>query len=464
MRRDCVPQARIRQSPFRGHARCPIEARATRRAVGRVNTAASSPASPEPADRVKRVLAWAALALLVGIVLLALALRIALRPEFATRLILDRAGAALGLEIAAGGPAGLRLRGTPQLVVRGVVAREPGSPRALLRADRIAIAVPWSTIRARGAALEVERIELDAPVLDLAALQAWLAGRPAGDGRMPTLRKGLAIERGRLLGGDWSVDGLRLDLPRLFPDRPVAAHAAGRYRAARLRLDFDLRLAMARPRLPAGTAAVGRIAAAGADWRLPAWIHASGPLRDERGLRLLPARVGLSGRYASGDTRLPFALGLHGPLLLRGGTVAMAPAGVALRGQGALPSFEARGAFAYGERLLLRLEGRLPRWNDAWPALPPPVGQSNAPLPFRLGYLGAADFGDVADLRLARDDARFEGRFRLPDILAWADAAQAGSPLPPLRGRLSAPALQISGARLEGVEVEFDDSPADAAP
>lgn len=415
-------------------------------------------------NRWRRALACAAIALLVALVLFALALRIALRPEFATRLILRQAGAALGLEITAGGPAGLRLRGTPELVVRDVVAREPGSQRALLRAGRIAIAVPWSTIRARGAALDAERIELDAPVLDLPALQAWLAKRASGETRIPTLRKGLAIQRGQLLGGDWRLERLQLDLPHLSADRAIAAHAAGRYRAATLRLDFDLQLAMARPRLPAGVAAVGRIVPAGDDWRLPAWIHASGPLREDRGLRLLPARVGLSGRYESGDNRLPFALGLHGPLLLRGATLAMAPAGIALRGQGALPAFDARGALAYGRRLLLRMDGRLPGWNEAWPALPPPVGQSDAPLPFRLDYLGAADFGDVTRLRVSREGTRFEGRFRLPRILAWADTTRAGSPLPPLQGRVTTPALEISGARLEGVEVDFDDPVLDASP
>lgn len=426
---------------------------------------ASAPASrTTPRNRLKRALAWTATALLVAVVLLAIALRVALRPEFATGLILRQAGAALDLQITASGPAGLRLRGTPELVVRGVVAREPGSQRVLLRAGRIAIAVPWSTIRARGAALDVERIELDAPVLDLPALQAWLAKRPSSEARIPTLRKGLAIDRGELLGGDWRVDRLQLDLPRLFPDRAIAAHAAGRYRAATLRLDFDLHLAMARPRLPAGVAAVGRIVPAGGDWRLPAWIHASGPLRDERGLRLLPARVGVSGRYESGDTRLPFALGLHGPALLRGGTFAMAPAGVALRGEDAVPTLDARGRFAYGRRLLLRLDGRLPRWNDAWPALPPPIGQSDAPLPFRFDYLGRADLSDAAHLRVSRDATRFEGRLRLPQILAWTDAAQSGSPLPPLQGHVTTPVLEISGARLEGVEVDFDDPALDAPP
>lgn len=403
---------------------------------------------------------WARIAVALALLalLLALALRIALRPEYVSRLILDRAGASLGLEITAGGVGEYRLRGTPQLILRDVTAREPGVRTALLRASRIAVSVPWSTLRSRGASLEIRRIELDAPVLDLPALQAWQAKRPPSDTRIPTLTDGLAIEGGRIDNGDWRIDGIRVALPRLHPQEPVNAHLRGRYLDAPTAIGFDLDVALTRPANDVGAAVFGGIAIVRSDWRLPARIRLSGPLHlGDDDLRITPAHLGMAAAYESGGTRLPFVLGLHGPVHFDEATWTLAPVGVALRGEGALPSFDARGAIALGRRLVLRLDGRLPGWKAEWPALPPPIGRSHSPLPFRLDYVGKPDTSDVAALRLSRDDTRFDGRFRLPDVLAWIDAAQAGSPVPPLDGRITTPRLEISGAQLEGVEVEVDD-------
>jgi hypothetical protein len=71
--------------------------------------------------------------------------------------------------------------------------------------------------------------------------------------------------------------------------------------------------------------------------------------------------------------------------------------------------------------------------------------------------VGRPDAGEVARLQLRRGPARFDARFRLPDLLAWSGAAQAGSPIPPLDGEFTARRLEISGGRLEGVEVQIED-------
>src|SRR3546814_7988720 len=115
-----------------------------------------------------------------------------------------------------------------------------------------------------------------------------------------------------------------------------------------------------------------------------------------------------SGRHESGNTQLPFTAALDSPLLLRGGTLALAPAGVALRGDNMVPNLDAGGALAYGKRLLLDIDGRLAKWPEAWPALPPPIGASDAPLPFALRYLGRANFHDAASLQLRHEDTRFD--------------------------------------------------------
>ncbi|MFX5957115.1 hypothetical protein ABTF01_22215, partial [Acinetobacter baumannii] len=69
-------------------------------------------------------------------------------------------------------------RGAPSITLREVIARRPGESVPLLRARRVHVALPWRPLRTRGAPLVVTRIELDAPEIDLAALQRWLAARP----------------------------------------------------------------------------------------------------------------------------------------------------------------------------------------------------------------------------------------------------------------------------------------------
>lgn len=415
-----------------------------------------SRAAPAPRNRRKLLLGFGGLA--VVLLLLALSLRIVLQPELVTDLLLSRLGQALGLEITATGTAEYHLRGTPRLVVRGLSAREPGSKTPVLQAERVFVSVPWATLRSRGELLDIRRIEIDGATLDLPALQTWLDRRPPAEGRLPTLIDGLAVRESRILAAGWSVEALRLDLPRFAPEKSLSGHASGRYLDAPLSAGFDLDLAMTRPALPAGVGAAGSVVVASGDWRLPARVRASVPLDWRDGaLRGDPLRLAAQARYESGDSAHDFALGLNAGTRLADGSMRFAPAFVAVRGQGAVPTFDARGQLDAGGRLLVRLDGELREWNAQWPALPPPIGQSGSPLPFALDYLGRGDMGDIATLRLRRDESRFDGRFRLPDVLDWMDNAGQGTPLPPLQGRVSTPRIEISGASLEGVDIEFDD-------
>lgn len=417
-----------------------------------------APATPAPRRRVLPVLAALTLLLLLSLGWFS-------QPDRAASLLLGRVGAALGLEIEAAGASEYRLRGTPMLLLRDVRVREPGASTPLLTARRIQLSLPWSTIRARGDDLTVERVELDAPQLDLPALQRWLAGRPPSQQtRIPTLTRGLRIVDGRILNHDWRIDGLGADLPALYPDRPVRAQLRGRYVDAPLGIAFDLAVALSRPAASAGLGTRGDIAIEQSGWRLPAQVALSGPLRiGEDELSIVPARLGAWARYESGDTRLPFALGLYGPLKFDEAVWSLEPVALALRAQGdanPLPTLDAHGALALGRRLVLQLDGRIAAWPQAWPALPSPLGESASPLPFELRYLGKPDLSEVAQLRLSRDEMRADTRFRLPVVLAWI-GADGGSPLPPLRATVTAPRLQVSGASLEAVVIELDE---DAAP
>lgn len=417
-----------------------------------MKTAATEPTVPAR-HRLLRITGVAAVAL----VLLALLIGWLLQPPRAVRFLLGSLGDGLGLDIRAGNAA-YRLRGTPQLVLHDVVAQRPGDPTALLRAERVFVSLPWSTIRARGDDLTVQRVELDAPVLDVAALQRWLATRPPAETRIPTLRRGLRIVRGKLVNPGWSIDGLGVDLPSLSPTVPVNARLRGRYLAPPMRIPFDLDIALSKPGNGAGLLAFGGISIEGEGWTLPARVRVSGPLQfGDKQLRITPMQFGMSARYDSEASDIPFVLGAHGPLLFDGAVWSLDPASLVLEGEGTIPDATARGALALGKRLVLRLGGSIAAWPQAWPALPPPLSASKSPMAFALDYAGRTDFSDISALHVRRDDSALDARFRLPVVLDWLDAEAGGSPLPPLQGILRTPRVEIAGALLEGVEVEFDD-------
>src|SRR5690606_30776393 len=149
------------------------------------------------ASPTRRRVAWILAA--AGLGLLLLAAFLLSRPDRVARFALAPPAQALGLEITSSGASEYRLGGTPTAGVRAVVARLPGTATPVLAAARVLLSMPWSTLRARLADLDFTRIELDAPVLHLAAFQAWLASRPPGDGRVPTLREGIAVVDGTIL-------------------------------------------------------------------------------------------------------------------------------------------------------------------------------------------------------------------------------------------------------------------------
>ena len=410
----------------------------------------------------KRLLRLGAILTVILLALLLLAGWL-LQPQRAGGLLLKQLGNSLGLEIRAGA-IDYRLRGTPQLVLRDVVATRPGDPTALLRAERVFVSLPWRTLRARGADLTVQRLELDGPVLDLPALQRWLATRPAtAETRIPTLVDGLRITRGRIHNDNWRIEGLSIDVPSLHPERLLRARVRGRYLAPPVSIPADLAIAIAHPRRAlagqrTGIAGVGTVTVANADWQVASHVFLAGPLRLGKDSALVkPVRLGIAARYRSTSTTLPFRLGLHGPMAFNNATWRFVPASVFLDGDGAVPDAVARGSVSVGQRLVLHLDGRIAAWPEAWPALPAPLSASTSPMPFALDYRGTIDFADVAALELQRDATRFDARFRLPVVLAWLDAGAAGSPLPPLQGRLATPRMEVAGATLEGVEVELDD-------
>ena len=418
--------------------------------------------APESVPATRRLLRTTAIAAAVSILLVALLAWLAQAPR-AVGFLLARVGSALGLEITASGAIEYRLRGTPQIVVRDLVAREPGANTPILRAKRALLSLPWSTIRARGNDLTITRIELDAPVFDLPAFQHWQATRPPSETRIPTLTNGLRVRDGIVANDDWRIEALAIDMAALHPDRLLRMRVRGRYLDPPLSIPADLAIAVANPSRLAkgaasGVAGVGALGFSGDGWRVPSRVTLSGPLRLGKDSALVkPMRFGVAARYESDSTKLPFALGLHGPMAFNNATWRVVPMQLVLRGGDTVPNLGGRGSLSLGRQLKLHLDGDIAAWPGGWPALPSPLAESPSPLPFALDYAGRIDLGDVATLALQRDDTRFDGRFRTADVTAWANAKAHGSLLPPLSGTLHAPRVDIAGATLEGVEVELDD-------
>jgi hypothetical protein len=407
----------------------------------------------EMTRRSRLLLATTALALLV----IAGSLHWASHPQRLTGALLDRIGASLGLEITASGTSEYMLRGDPRLVVRDLVARQPGAQEPILRASRVELSLPWSTIRARGAVLEAIRLELDDPQLDLQALQRWQATRaPTGAPRIPTLTKGLTIQRGRLVGSGWSLEAVSIELPALHPEHPVRADVEGRVHAGAIRIPFDLALGLSKPAADAAADAHGTVEIRASGWQLPMRLHASGQLRlDAQPSRIDALKLGADARYVGAEYEAPFVLGLAGSLRFADG-VTLAPAGIALRSEDAIPTLDAGGRIEWRDELALHLEGALAQWPDAWPALPAPIGRPRTPVRFDLAYAGAPDFSGPASLQTRHGETLVDANFHLPDVLAWIGADATGIPLPPIEGRLQTPRLEIAGAMLEGVNIEIE--------
>ncbi|KLJ01120.1 AsmA family protein [Luteimonas sp. FCS-9] len=423
--------------------------------------APAPPVPPVPPRRRRRWPTW----LLAALVLLAAgiaAVWLLLPPERALRLVLARLEPALGLSIAFEGDVDYRLRGTPQLVVHDVTVRVPGTPAPMLQAQRVLLALPWKTLRSRGADLEIARVELDGPQLHLPTLLRWLDARPPGDGALPAFTDGLRIRDGRLDAEGWRIEALTLDVPSLHADRALAAQVAGTAIADTLRAPFRLRLRADRPVAFSRIEARGTLSADLGDGRLDTRLalDATRTDTDAPGLTLAPLRLAIDTRWHADATDLPFALGLHGRLAFADGRLALAPVGLATRAEGLVPTLAAGGRIAHGDALQIALDGRIARWPDGWPALPAPLSQAEGPLPFALRYAGPAMLDAPLSLRIAHAGARFDGSARLPDLLRWLDALDTGTPLPPLRGQLRVERVEVSGATLEGVEIDFDDSTA----
>ena len=421
-----------------------------------------------PARRRVPKLAWLAVVLLAIVLLLAIGLRHVLQPQVASRLLLDQLGRTLGLRITATGAAQYAIRGTPTLVIRDVVVQQPGAAEPLLRADRILVSMTWAGIRGLRSSttgtIDMQRLELDRPQLQLPALRRWLASRPPGPTRIPVLSRGLRIRNGRIAGDGWSLDRITADAPALVRLERFEGHVGGRYVTKDLSAPFDLRIVMTSLARDSAVGVAGPVALVFNDSRLDAHIVLSGRLRAAAAdWRFDRAKLAATARYTSGNTRLPFVTGIAGTVRSQASTILFAPLGIVVHGTGSIPDASARGDAAFARLLVLHLNGMLPTWPSAWPGLPTPLDDPREPIAFALHYRGNTSLSDAMALQLRKGPATFDGTLRPLVMGDWIGQASTGNPLPPLNGRIAMPALEIAGTKLQGVDMSIDDGD-DVAP
>ncbi len=138
----------------------------------------------------------------------ALAVYLLLQPERFTAMLQDQARAA-GLELHLASPASPSLFPHPALDLRGITLNAQGASAPILLAARGRLALPWRTLF--GGPTVISQLQIDAPRVDLDALQAWLGAlppTPAGaPPNIPRIDTGVRITRGSLVRGDQMLLG-----------------------------------------------------------------------------------------------------------------------------------------------------------------------------------------------------------------------------------------------------------------
>lgn len=412
----------------------------------------------QPERRGPRKLVWVALAIVVLIAALLAASYFALKPANFTPLLLERIGKATGLVITAKGQSEINWRGTPHIVLREVDARSPGARTPVLTAERIKIALPWVTLKSRGQTLVIDRVELDAPVLDLQAFRIWQDTRPKSESRIPDFKHGLSVTRGQVLGRGWQVEGLEVHVPSFSMQAPVQGTLAGQFSNNTLRMRFDLGVGLTRPASGAGVGVNGDASLFSGDWALATRPRLRGVLSLDKGdVRMRDGLLGAFVEYRTGTSIVPMTLGLQGDWLLSSEGLQLLPAYVALRGKDTMPNLDARGHVRFGSNLDVALAGHMAQWPAMWPELPSPLNRYKGPMDFALNYLGDTRFYTPLDLRLTRPDVQFDGKFRPKDVVAWTHADNRGTPIPPIKGTMKAARIDIGDMPLEGVEIDIED-------
>jgi AsmA protein len=193
-----------------------------------------------PAPSSRHLLRWIVLAIVALLVALAIALAVyvhsLLQPQRFTAL-LENDLAAAGLRLNMQEPAEPALFPRPAVQLQGFSLTIIGSDAPVLQATGATIVVPWRALLHGEVA--IERIEVDAPRIDLGEVQALLARLPRRAAaprapRLPTIATGIQMSRGTLTrNGSPLLFDLSLQTGALAPGQAFRLDASARTSAGR---------------------------------------------------------------------------------------------------------------------------------------------------------------------------------------------------------------------------------------
>ncbi|MEP7043456.1 MAG: hypothetical protein ABI843_10365 [Dokdonella sp.] len=140
--------------------------------------------------------------------LVAFALHRYSRPEKLTAMLIEQTRSLLGAELELGGTGGFDF--TPNLHLVLPKPSLKSNDAALLTAASLDVVVPWHTLWSDR--IDIERIVVEHPVLDLDALSAWFAARPPSTSSAD-IRFALRVRDGVILSkGKPIAEGVNLQL------------------------------------------------------------------------------------------------------------------------------------------------------------------------------------------------------------------------------------------------------------
>lgn len=171
-----------------------------------------------------------AVGVLVLVVLAGLAIHIntLLQPQRFTGL-LERNLAAAGIKLELQAPASPQLLPRPGVKLQGFSLTNMGARTPILQADSATIVVPWRTLWRGDVA--IERVEIDAPQIDLGELEALLMRLPhhRGPPQLPTIVTGVHLRQGTLASrGTPLLFEVGIDTGELVPGRPFRLNLSAR--------------------------------------------------------------------------------------------------------------------------------------------------------------------------------------------------------------------------------------------
>ena len=194
------------------------------------------------ARRLRRLLISLGALALVALLAVAVVVYLLLQPDRFTTMLQEQAQKA-GLELSLASPASPSLFPRPALDLRGITLSAQGADSPILLASRGRLVLPWRTLL--GGPTAIAQMEVDAPRVDLDALQAWLATVPPQAENaapvIPRIDAGIGITHGSLVSGDQSLlNNITLTAGTLAPDQAFPLSLAATTAAGaplRLRLD-----------------------------------------------------------------------------------------------------------------------------------------------------------------------------------------------------------------------------------